>query len=517
MAAEDRIATVHAGPGLASSTTAPGRTLALCSVIGPLEIALGLAPFAEDAIRSVISKNTVRNLMKLVETELRRSHRLPPGRHAQVAESWARQRVDPNLVGSLAAWLATGQDAFLEQAGARWGQLLAAGPDAAEFGIGELVDVAMQSARRNLARAQASDRDAVHAESEYTRQVVGAASDDVKEHITRELDRVEAASRTWRPDDLSLPRMEGVGKDVALRLVANVRQILERLAQVDDLAAKKLSDVWQTGGCTGIQELIKLPQSWTVDRAPEIWVAAGHIALLHNCPAVGCVAFGRAADDPRIADRAPQHVRASISAKLAGKHEEAAKQLSLALSLDPGHPSLALLEIRDEPDAERRLVALQGITPADEQQRTEVEIQRASALVVLGRHKDAQRILAEMEQRDPGSGATREAKARFALAECQDQKVKGNRPDRAASLTAARGFRELREDAHITTNFANEALFAALEASAWLLAEEHKDAHTVLEDMAAQLPFDAAIAADLAEVALQSHRPDLALVFCASA
>lgn len=81
------------------------------------------------------------------------------------------------------------------------------------------------------------------------------------------------------------------------------------------------------------------------------------------------------------------------------------------------------------------------------------------------------------------------------------------------SLEAARGFRELREDARVTSNVDDEALYSALEASSWLLAEEDQDAHAALEDATKHVALSEEVAAELAEVALQSRRADLALQF----
>src|SRR4051794_27172347 len=104
-------------------------------------IALGLAPLAEDAVRSLLARNTVSNLIDLVEADLRRSHRVPPGEQDRVAAEWTSQRVDPELVGRLTAWLATGQEAFLAGAGDRWRQLLTGRLDPEHFEIDALVDV----------------------------------------------------------------------------------------------------------------------------------------------------------------------------------------------------------------------------------------------------------------------------------------------------------------------------------------------------------------------------------------
>jgi tetratricopeptide (TPR) repeat protein len=154
-----------------------------------LAIALRLAPLSHHAIRAMVAGNTVAKLITLVESDLRRSDRVPPGRRENAANAWSRQRVDPELVGHLVAWLATGDEEVLTGAGARWRNLLSHNADLTHGDIGVLVVVAMESARRHLVRAQATDRAAISVDGEYTREFVRAASEGVKEHVTRELTR----------------------------------------------------------------------------------------------------------------------------------------------------------------------------------------------------------------------------------------------------------------------------------------------------------------------------------------
>jgi tetratricopeptide (TPR) repeat protein len=151
----------------------------------PVGIALGLAPLAEEAIRAAVGKNSVAKLVRLVESDLRREHLVPHDQRAAVAAAWSRQRVDPELTGCLLAWLATGQQEFLAGVASRWSELLANEIDQTGVDIDELVAITIASVRGHLARAQRSDRDAIHVEADFTRDVVKDASEDVKQHITR--------------------------------------------------------------------------------------------------------------------------------------------------------------------------------------------------------------------------------------------------------------------------------------------------------------------------------------------
>ena len=321
----------------------------MADVVG---IALGLAPLAEEAIRSVIGKNTVRNLMRMVEADLGASHRVPPGQHELVAEEWARQRVDPELGGQLAAWLATGEETFLAAVGERWGNLLAGRLDPTVFDIDDLVAVALDSARRNLARAQESDRDAIHVEAEYGRNVVREASQDLKEHITQEVRRMGTATDAWGLENLALPSMLSLSDAVGERLVIDVREILECLAGVDSTAARSLARVWEAGGVEAVGDVFREPQPWTDDAAAELWVAAGQIAMRHGQPSTALTAFLKAASHPAIHDRVRQLVRASIAAGAAGNEDDAATHLQTARRLNGAHPALALRAAEDEEDPE---------------------------------------------------------------------------------------------------------------------------------------------------------------------
>jgi len=145
-------------------------------VVDVLGTALGLAPFAQEAIRALVGKNAHAKLIKLVEADLRRSDRVPAGQRDLIAVAWAGQRVDPGLGGRLVAWLATGKDEYLQAAGAIWRELLAGVVEGSDADVDELVGITLQIVARHLARAQGSDRDAVHVEA-------GA----IKDHVTREL------------------------------------------------------------------------------------------------------------------------------------------------------------------------------------------------------------------------------------------------------------------------------------------------------------------------------------------
>jgi hypothetical protein len=179
---------------------------------------LGLAPFAEEAVRAIVGKNALARLMKLVEGELRGSYRVSDDRREAVAEAWAAQRVDPDLIGHLIAWLATGKEEFLVGAGSRWRELVSGQIDCSDAELDELVEVMLQSARHNLARAQSSDREALHVEA-------GAIMD----HITRE---VGAVTR-W-PDHPAVDRL-------------NAR---ERLAEMRRASIARCAARWLAVGLT---------------------------------------------------------------------------------------------------------------------------------------------------------------------------------------------------------------------------------------------------------------------------
>jgi len=72
-------------------------------VIDLLGTALGLAPFAEEAIRALVARDAHANFIKLVERDLRASHRVPGAQRDAVAQAWAGQRVDPERDSRLGA------------------------------------------------------------------------------------------------------------------------------------------------------------------------------------------------------------------------------------------------------------------------------------------------------------------------------------------------------------------------------------------------------------------------------
>ena len=145
-------------------------------MVDVLGTALGLAPFAEELIRALVGKNTHRNLIALVEADLRASHRVPGAQRQSVAKAWAGQCVDPELGGRLVAWLATGREEHLVAAMEIWRALLRNRLGRSDVDIDALVEVTAEIVRGHLADAQASDRDALRA--------VGG---DIKDHVTREL------------------------------------------------------------------------------------------------------------------------------------------------------------------------------------------------------------------------------------------------------------------------------------------------------------------------------------------
>ena len=148
-------------------------------MIDVLGTALGLAPFAEEAIRVLIGKNAHRNLITLVEADLLGSHRVPGAQRESVAQAWAGQRVDPELGGRLVAWLATGREEHLVGAMAIWRALLEHRLGRSDVDVDALVEVTAQIARAHLAGAH---RDALRA--------VGG---DIKDHVTRELSALTEA------------------------------------------------------------------------------------------------------------------------------------------------------------------------------------------------------------------------------------------------------------------------------------------------------------------------------------
>jgi tetratricopeptide (TPR) repeat protein len=174
-------------------------------VADALGIALRLAPLAQDAIEAVIGKNAVGKLIRLVESDVRGSHVVPLGWRERVADVWSSQRVDSELVGRLTAWLATGHEEHLAGAGARWRELLGGVVDAVEVDLEEVVSATVHSARRHLAEAQRSDRDAVHVESESVRDAVRRAAVDVKEHLTSELARNARQEAAVPPRRFNMP------------------------------------------------------------------------------------------------------------------------------------------------------------------------------------------------------------------------------------------------------------------------------------------------------------------------
>ena len=93
-----------------------------------------------------------------------------------------RAAIWPGLGGQLVAWLATGEEEHLRAAGAIWRELLAGVVAGTEADVDEIVDVTLQSARRHLAAAQASDRAALHVEAQ-----------SIKDHFTRELSALSDA------------------------------------------------------------------------------------------------------------------------------------------------------------------------------------------------------------------------------------------------------------------------------------------------------------------------------------
>ena len=137
---------------------------------------MGLAPFAEEAIRALVGKDAHRNLIGLVAKDLRGSDRVPHTLRVTVAEAWGARRVDPWLGGRLVAWLATGKEEYLLAAGQRWRELLTGVLAGSGANVDELVEVTVQIARLHLAGAQATDRDALR-----------AVAGDIKDHVTREL------------------------------------------------------------------------------------------------------------------------------------------------------------------------------------------------------------------------------------------------------------------------------------------------------------------------------------------
>ena len=151
-------------------------------MIDVLGTALGLAPFAEEAIRALVGRDAHANLIKLVERDLRASHRVPGAQRETVAQTWAGQRVDPELGGRLVAWLATGREEHLVGAMAIWRALLENRLGRSDVDVDALVEVTAQIVRAHLADAQASDRDALRA--------VGG---DIKDHVTRELSALSDA------------------------------------------------------------------------------------------------------------------------------------------------------------------------------------------------------------------------------------------------------------------------------------------------------------------------------------
>lgn len=159
---------------------AVGRRL-LGVVVDVLGTALGVAPFAEEAIRGIVGKNAHANLIKLVERDLRRSQLVASAHRESLARAWSSQRVDPQLGGQLVAWLATGKEEHLVAVGTIWSALLTGIVDDPGLDIDEVVGVTLDSARRHLSRAQASDRDALHVEA-----------GSIKDHITRGLSALSA-------------------------------------------------------------------------------------------------------------------------------------------------------------------------------------------------------------------------------------------------------------------------------------------------------------------------------------
>jgi tetratricopeptide (TPR) repeat protein len=243
-------------------------------VVDVLGIALRVAPLAHDAVRAVVDKNSLARLMKLVETDLLRSHRVPPGLRRSVANAWSRQRVDPEFAGFLTAWLATGNEELLVRAGKRWEQLLLHDEGLALADPVALAAIAMQSARRHLADAQPTDRDALHVEGEFTRNAVKMAAESLREHITRELahDVQQSVKRASpkRRIRFNLPTVAAffTGRDQELNTLTNALAVRDRVVITQAISG--------LGGIGKSQLAARYVQQYLERYDIVAWIAAEH-------------------------------------------------------------------------------------------------------------------------------------------------------------------------------------------------------------------------------------------------
>jgi hypothetical protein len=321
----------------------------------------------------------------------------------------------------------------------------------------------------------------------------GDALTRYEERVTRaELaPRVRVASAEWAPE-----RSQDLVKELVERFPETGIQLQE------ELEGKDLG--------TTVRGLVQHPPQWVTDGNGLLFEALGSLAESVGEWDVALRAGKEAVQRPG-GDRVRALVRAFTAAYVLGRPDEGEQLFAEAKEIEDTHPLVLLREVRLEEDGQRRLDILARVEPRNEKEQTSLQAETAEALGLLDRFEEADEVLSEARQARGDRSRIEEVEAELAVRRNRRVWLRGEQPDVAGLLRAAKVFLKLRDEHRAVGVYQASVVYTTQAADAYIKAGHVDEAGRLLEQ-GAVLAEELATPSgreQLAEAAVNAHLPHL--------
>jgi len=361
-------------------------------VVEPTAGAGGAATGVAQAGRWAWRRNPVRNLLRALKRELRRSPRLDADRSARtdLCKQIAEKRSNPGFNRALEQFATRGDEEALVAIRAHLDTHL----DTSRFGAERevVLEEVIAILRSQLGQAQRNPRAASDANTGQIRDRIDGLEELIEEQTEQIIDAIAPAGEPR-------PVYRFLDADWAPQ---GARRSLERLAAVDaGLLARLQAEVGDPADLGRVLELVESWPAWVEEGPPELLIALARLIEQRGEWERSTKIWERAAAKNEGPERAELLVRAAISADLAGDGARHDELIAKAREIDPENPRLLLEQITQNDDVDEQLAVLDRVQTDDPELQALALLQRSIASLVGGDPAAARQLVKEAEAKAP--------------------------------------------------------------------------------------------------------------------
>ncbi len=361
-------------------------------MVEPTAGAGGAATGVAKAGRWAWRRKPVRNLLRALKRELRRSPRLDADRSARtdLCKQIAEKRSDPGFNRALEQFVTRGDEEALVAIRAHLDTHLDTSRLGAEREV--VLEEVIAILRSQLGQAQRNPSAASDANTGQIRDRIDGLEELIEEQSEQIIDAIAPAGEPG-------PVYRFLDADWAPQ---GARRSLERLAAVDaGLLARLQAEVGDPADLGRVLELVESWPAWVEEGPPELLIALARLIEQRGEWGRSTKIWERAAVKNEGPERAELLVRAAISADLAGDGARHDELIAKAREIDPENPRLLLEQITQNEDVDEQLAVLDRVQTDDPELQALALLQRSIASLVGGDPAAARQLVKEAEAKAP--------------------------------------------------------------------------------------------------------------------